>query len=414
MTDVTNRLCSNEVKDAGIEIQGLDLEDRGFETRAIKDGQNPDQWDSGIIIPPIHSGNIFKQDGPGLHRGYKYGRCGNPTRTSLESCLASLDNAKYGFAFASGLATVTGVCALLNAGDHVICGDDLYSGTNRHFAVIGKTKGLEVDFIDATVVDLVEKAIKPNTKLVWVESPSNPLLKVLDIPSIATVLKAKNQRILFVVDNTFMTPYLQKPLDMGADIATYSMSKYMNGHNDVIMGAITTNDEELANRIAYIENSMGLVPSPFDCYLANRGLKTLPIRMDRHIQNATEIAKFLEKHPSVEKVIYPGLESHPQYELAKRLCKGTSGMISFYIKGDLKTSTAFLKALKIVTLAGSLGGLESLIQLPSVMSHAPVPEDMRKQLGITDNLVRLSVGLETTADLIKDLDQALNIATADS
>lgn len=414
MTDVTDIVLRNEFGNSTIDSQELNFSDRGFETRAIQGGQNPEQWDSAIIIPPIHTGTTFKQDGPGLDKGYKYGRGGNPSRNSLETCLASLDNAKYAFAFASGLATVTGVCSLLNAGDHVICGDDLYSGTNRHFAIIGKSKGLEVDYIDVTIIDLVEKAIKPNTKLVWIESPTNPLLKVTDIPSVAALLKAKNQGIIFVVDNTFLTPYFQKPLDMGVDIATYSMSKYMNGHNDVIMGAITTNSEELANRIAFIENSMGLVPSPFDCYLAHRGLKTLPIRMERHTQNATAIAKFLKQHSSIEKVIYPGLESHPQYELFQKLCKGASGMISFYIKGDLEASKQFLKALKVITLAGSLGGLESLVQLPSVMSHAPVPEDIRKQLGITDNLIRLSVGLETTTDLIKDLDRALKIATADS
>lgn len=414
MTGVTNGVCSNKVGNGTTEKSTLEYSHKGFETRAIQVGQNPDQWSSGIVVPPIHTGTTFKQDGPGLHRGYEYGRSGNPTRNSLETCIASLDNAKHAFAFSSGLATITGVCALLNAGDHVICGDDVYGGTNRYFKNIGKSHGLEVDFIDTTVVDLIEKAIKPNTKMVWVESPTNPLLKVMDIPSIAAAIKAKNQGIIFVVDNTFLTPYLQKPLEMGADIAVYSMTKYMNGHSDVIMGAVTTNDEELGNRIAYIENSMGLVPSPFDCYLVNRSLKTLAIRMDRHIQNATEIAKFLEQHPLVEKVIYPGLESHPQYKLAKRLWKGPSGMISFYIKGDLNTSTAFLKALKIFILAESLGGFESLAELPSIMTHASVPEEMRKQLGISDNFIRLSVGLETAEDLIKDIDQALKVATAAS
>lgn len=414
MTGVTNGTCSIKIGNGTTETREHDYSDKGFETRAIQAGQDPDQWSSGIVVPPIHTGTTFKQDGPGLHRGYEYGRSGNPTRNSLEKCIASLDNAKYAFAFSSGLATVTGVCALLNAGDHVICGDDVYGGTNRYFKNIGKSHGLSVDFVDTTNVDLIEKAIKPNTKMVWVESPTNPTLKVMDIPSIAAVVKSKNQGILFAVDNTFLTPYLQRPLDLGADLGVYSMTKYMNGHSDVIMGAITTNDEELSNRIAYIENSMGLVPSPFDCYLVNRSLKTLAIRMDRHIQNATEVATFLEQHPLVEKVIYPGLESHPQYKLAKRLWKGASGMISFYIKGDLKTSTAFLKALKVFILAESLGGFESLAELPSIMTHASVPEAERLKLGISDNLIRISVGLETAADLVKDLDQALKVATASS
>ncbi|XP_066903441.1 putative cystathionine gamma-lyase 2 [Halyomorpha halys] len=413
MTDTANGSYGNNKAGSGAtDTHGPSLSNKGFETRAIHVGQSPDQWSSGIIVPPIHMGTTFKQYGPGLHKGYSHGRGGTPSRNSLEKCIASLDNAKYAFAFSSGMATVTCVSALVKPGDHVICGEDIYGGTNRHFAVIGKNNGLEVDFIDTTNVELVEKAIKPNTKLVWIESPSNPLLKVTDIPSVAAILKAKNQGIIFVVDNTFLTPYLQKPLDLGADIAMYSMTKYMNGHSDIIMGALTTNDDELSRRIPYIENYMGLIPSPFDCYLVTRGLKTLALRMERHTHNATEVAKFLEQHPLIEKVNYPGLESHPQYNLSKKLSKGASGIVSFYIKGNLQTSTAFSNALKIFTIAGSLGDCESLISLPVITSHGDIPEEERIKIGITDNLIRLSVGLETTADLIDDIDQALKVVAA--
>ncbi|XP_014291919.3 putative cystathionine gamma-lyase 2 [Halyomorpha halys] len=415
MTDTVNGSYGNNKAESGAtDNHGPSLSNKGFETRAIHVGQSPDQWSSGIIVPPIHMGTTFKQYGPGLHKGYSHGRGGTPSRNSLEKCIANLDNAKYAFAFSSGLATITGVCALLKVGDHVICGDDLFGGSAKHFSIIGTDRGLEVEFVDTTNVDLIEKAIKPNTKLIWIESPTNPTLKVSDIPSIATLVKTKNQGILFAVDNTFFTPYLLKPLDLGVDIAAYSLTKYMNGHTDLIMGAITTNNEEISKRIDFILSTMGSVPSPFDCYLVNRGLKTLALRMDRHVQNATEVARFLENHPQVERVIYPGLESHPQYNLVKKLSKGASGMIAFYIKGDFKTSTAFFEALKIFTLAGSLGGCESLAESPLKTSHESIREDLKQKLGINENLVRLSIGLETAADLIDDLDQALKIAAAAS
>lgn len=388
--------------------------DLDFETRAIHVGQNADQWKSGIVIPPIHLGTTFKQDGPGQHRGYEYGRSGNPSRAALESCLASLDNAKYGLAFASGLAAVTGVCALLESGDHVVSGDDVYGGTNRYFQNIGKNHGLDVDFVDTTVPEKVVNAIKPKTKMVWIENPTNPLLRVTDIPKLVELIKSINDKIIIVVDNTFLTPYLQKPLLMGADLVMYSLTKYMNGHSDVIMGAVTLNDEKIYQRMLYIQNSMGIIPSPFDCFLLNRSLKTLAVRMDRHISNAFEVARFLVKHPLVESVIYPGLESHPQYKLAKRIWSGPSSVISFYITGGLKETSAFLKALKIFTLAESLGGFESLAELPSIMTHASVPPEMREELKITDNLIRLSVGLESAKDLINDLDIALKAAKAAS
>lgn len=385
--------------------------DLDFETRAIHSGQSPDQWSSRIVVPPIHLGTTFKQDGPGQHRGFEYGRSGNPSRTALETCIASLDQAKYGLAFSSGLATLTGICALLETGDHVISGDDVYGGTNRYFRTVGKNNGLEVDFVDATVPEAVANAIKPNTKMVWIENPTNPLLRVTDIPKMVKVIKEKNDKIIIVVDNTFLTPYLQKPLLMGADIVMYSLTKYMNGHSDVIMGALALNNEELYQKMLFNQNSMGIVPSPFDCFLVNRSLKTLAVRMDRHISNAFEVARFLEKHPLVESVIYPGLESHPQYKIAKRIWSGPSSVVSMYIVGGLQESTAFLKALKIFTLAESLGGFESLAELPSIMTHASVPPKMREQLKITDNLIRLSVGLESAKDLINDLDQALKCAS---
>lgn len=389
-------------------------EDLTFSTRAIRAGQEPDQWSSGIVIPPIHLGTTFKQDAPGQHRGFEYGRSGNPSRASLEKCLASLDEAKYGLAFASGLAAVTGICGVLKTEDHIISGDDVYGGTNRYFRTVGKNHGLEIDFVDPTVPENVVNAIKPNTKMIWLENPTNPLLRVTDIPNLVKVVKAVNDKIIIVVDNTFLTPYLQQPLKMGVDIAMYSLTKYMNGHSDVIMGAVTLDNEQIYEKLLFNQNSMGIVPSPFDCFLVNRSLKTLSVRMDRHIQNATEVAIYLEKHPLVESVIFPGLPSHPQYELAKRIWYGPSGMISFYIKGGLSESTAFLKAVKIFTLAESLGGFESLAELPSVMTHASVPAEMRVQLKITDNLIRLSIGLESANDLIDDLAQAFKAASAAS
>ncbi|XP_066904237.1 putative cystathionine gamma-lyase 2 isoform X2 [Halyomorpha halys] len=384
--------------------------DQSFETRAIHEGQSPDQWKSGVIVPPIHTGSTYKQADPEEHSEYFYGRSGNPTRKSLETCIASLDKAKYALTFATGMAAVAGAGSLLKAGDHVILGDDLYGGTYSYFSTIAIDHGVQVEFVDTAVIENVENAFKPNTKMVYIESPTNPLLRVMDIPRLAAAVKSQSHHIILAVDNTFLSPYLQNPLLMGADIVIYSLSKYMNGHSDVIMGAITTSDDELYKRLAEIQHTAGPVPSSFDCYLVNRGLKTLSIRMDRHIENATKVAKFLEQHPLVEKVLYPGLESHPQYKLAQRLWAGPSGMISFYIKGDVDTSKAFLKALKIFALAVSLGGFESLVQLPSTMSHEAVPREMKEQLGITDNLIRLSIGLESATDLIKDIDQALKVA----
>ncbi|CAH1406452.1 unnamed protein product [Nezara viridula] len=405
-----HKLNSNGVSNGNDDADNISHPDQSFETRAIHAGQSPDQWESGAIVPPIHTGSTYKQADPQEHSEYFYGRIGNPTRSTLETCIASLDKAKYCLTFASGLASIAGVAGLLKAGDHVICGDDLYGGTHYYFKTIAKDNGVEVDFIDTTVIEKLENAFKPNTKMVYIESPTNPLLKIMDIPRLATAVKSESHDILFVVDNTFLTPYLQNPLSMGADVVVYSLTKYMNGHSDVIMGAITTNSDDLYNKLSYIQHIGGSVPSPFDCYLMNRSLKTLSIRMDKHIENATKVAQFLEHHPLVEKVLYPGLESHPQYKLAKRLWHGPSGMISIFLKGDLEMSKAFLKALKVFALAVSLGGFESLAELPTTMTHEGLPAETKQELGITDNLIRLSVGLESATDLIKDVDQALKVA----
>ncbi|KOC63060.1 Cystathionine gamma-lyase [Habropoda laboriosa] len=365
--------------------------EKGFATKAIHSGQDPLQWTHGPVVPPI---------------GYDYGRSGNPTRTVLETCLAALDNGKHGFAFASGLGATTTLTSLLNVGDHIISGDDIYGGTNRYFQKCLSITNIPVTFVDMTDVKNVTDNIKPNTKMVWLETPTNPLLKLIDIKAVIEAVKNKNPEIIVVVDNTFLTCYFQKPLDLDADIVVYSLTKYMNGHSDVIMGAAVTNRDDIAEKIKFLQKSMGIVPSPFDCSMVNRSLKTLELRMQQHMKNGLAVAKFLESHPYVEKVIHPYLSSHPQRELALRQTSGHSGMVSFYLKGDSKK---FLKALKVFTLAESLGGYESLAELPSTMTHASVPEETRAILGINDQLIRLSVGLETEQDILADLDQALKI-----
>ncbi|XP_058129841.1 cystathionine gamma-lyase isoform X2 [Anopheles ziemanni] len=382
---------------------------KGFSTKAIHVGQDADQWTSRAVVPPISMSTTFKQSGPAQHSGFEYGRSGNPTRDVLERCLASLDNGRFGLTFASGLGATTTVITMLKSGDHIVAGDDLYGGTNRLLRNVALKMGIEIDFVDLTDLPAVEKSIKPNTKLFWMETPTNPLLKVIDIRAVTDVAH-KQPGIVVVVDNTFLSSYLQRPLDLGADVVMYSLTKYMNGHSDVIMGAMVTNDEQVYEKLKFLQNATGIVPSPFDCYLVNRSLKTLALRMERHKTNSLTIAKFLEAHPKVERVIHPGLESHPQHELAKRQTYGHSGIMSFYIRGGLDEATAFLKALDVFTLAESLGGYESLAELPSVMTHASVPLEQRITLGITDGLVRLSVGLEDVDDLIADLKQALDKA----
>lgn len=390
--------------------EGFLQQEPGFATKAIHVGQEPEQWNSNAVIPPITLSTTFKQEAPAKHKGYEYGRSGNPSRSVLEACLASLDDAKYALCFASGLGATTALVHLLNAGDHMISVDDVYGGTYRYFNKAAACMNVETTFVDATEPSNLEKAIRPNTKLVWLESPTNPLLKVIDIKKIAEI--AHNRDILLAVDNTFLTPYFQRPLNLGADVVVYSLTKYMNGHSDVVMGAVTTNNEDIHTRLRFLQNALGIVPSPFDCYLVNRSVKTLHIRMREHMKNGLEVARYLEKHPLIEKVMHPGLPSHPQNELAKHQCYGHSGIFSMYIKGGLNESSEFLKALKVFALAESLGGFESLAELPSVMTHASIPREKREKTGITDNLVRLSVGLESSEDLIADLEQALEAAAS--
>ncbi|XP_018315202.1 putative cystathionine gamma-lyase 2 [Mycetomoellerius zeteki] len=378
--------------------------EKGFATIAIHAGQDPDQWNHCSVVPPMVMSTTFKQDSPAPPREYVYGRSGNPTRNVLETCLAALENAKHAFCFSSGLGTLTAIAGLLEAGDHLIVGDDLYGGTNRYIQKCSSKQGVQHTFVDMTDVQNVKDAIQPNTKMVWLETPTNPLMKLIDIKAVAESLKSRPD-IILVVDNTFLTCYYQRPLDLGADISMYSLTKYMNGHSDVIMGAAITRRSDLGQRLQFNQNAMGIVPSPFDCALVNRSLKTLELRMQKHMKSGFAVAMFLQSHPCVEKVLHPLLPSHPQHQLALTQQTGHSGMVSFYLKGD---SNRFLQALKIFTLAESLGGYESLAELPSVMTHASVPEDMRAKLGITDQLIRLSVGLESEEDLIADLEQALS------
>ncbi|ORX79158.1 cystathionine gamma-synthase [Anaeromyces robustus] len=387
----------------------MSQENFGFATRAIHVGQDPDPV-TGAVIPALSLATTFKQSAAGVHTGFEYSRTGNPTRNGFEKAVASLECAKYGIAFSSGSSTTAAIINLLKNGDHVVSIDDVYGGTNRFLNKVAITQGIETSFVDLTDPKILHTTIKSNTKLVWIETPTNPTMKMVDIEAIVKTVKEINKDIIVVVDNTFMSPYFQNPITFGADICVNSISKYINGHSDVIMGIAVTNNKEIHDRLRFIQNSVGSIPSPFDCYLANRGVKTLAVRMEQHQKNALAVAKFLEAHPLVEAVYYPGLESHPQHELAKKQMKGFGAMMSIRIKGNLDTSNKFLSSLKIFTLAESLGGVECLCELPCIMTHAAVPPEQRAKLGITDTLIRLSVGIENTEDIINDLDQALKIA----
>jgi len=375
-----------------------------FATRAIHAGQHPDPT-TGAIMTPVYLSSTYVQASPGVHKGYDYSRTSNPTRKAYEDCLASLESGKHGFAFASGCAASTTIMHLLKAGDHVVANDDMYGGTFRLFDKVIKNNGVEFSYVNLTNADNFAGAVKPNTKLVWLETPTNPMLKLVDIRKIAA--EAKKRGILTVVDNTFMSPYFQRPLELGADIVVHSTTKFINGHSDIVGGAVVTADDKLAERIGFFSNSIGAIQATFDSFLCMRSLKTLPVRMRAHAHNGLAIAEFLEKHPKVEKVIYPGLKSHPQYDLAREQMTGFGGMITFYVKGGLNESRAFLEKVKIFSLAESLGGVESLIEHPAIMTHASVPAETRRTLGIADNLVRLSVGIEDLNDLLWDLEQAL-------
>ncbi len=375
-------------------------ENLGFSTRAIHAGQSPDPT-TGAIMTPLYLTSTYVQESPGVHKGWEYSRTHNPTRRAYENCMASLESGKYGFAFASGCAATTTILHLLKGGDHVVAMDDMYGGTFRLFDKVLRHDGMDFSFVDLTKVENFEKAIKPNTKLVWLETPTNPTLKLVDIKKISALAKAKG--ILVAVDNTFMSPYFQRPLELGADIVVHSATKYVGGHSDVVGGIVVTSREDIAERMAFLSNSMGGVQGAFDSFMCLRSLKTLPLRMKAHQENAMAVAKFLESHPKVEKVIYPGLESHPQHALAKEQMHGFGGMITFYIKGGMDSARKFLENVNVFALAESLGGVESLIEHPAIMTHASVPAENRKALGIDDSLIRLSVGVEDLNDLIADL-----------
>lgn len=376
----------------------------GFGTRAIHAGQPPEEK-TGAVMTPIFQTSTYAQTSPGNHSGYEYSRTDNPTRTAYQECLAALEGGKYALAFASGLATTSCILQTLKSGDHVVCCDDVYGGTYRLFERVYRPMGIDFTFVEMTDLAKFEAAFKPSTKLVWIETPTNPTLKLIDIEKVAAISRKKGA--ISVVDNTFMSAYFQKPLALGADIVMHSITKYMNGHSDVVGGALMTSDTALYDQLKFLQNAVGAVPAPMDCFLVMRGLKTLHVRMDRHAENAMKVAHFLEKHAKVERVIYPGLESHPQHALAKKQMSGFGGMITFFIKGGLPEARTFLEKVKLFTLAESLGGVESLIEHPAIMTHASVPAENRKALGIHDNLVRVSVGIEDIVDLLKDLEQAL-------
>jgi len=376
----------------------------GFGTQAIHAGQAPDPV-TGSVMVPIYQTSTYAQESPGKHKGYEYSRTDNPTRTAYQQCVAALENGKYALAFSSGLATVDTLMHTLKSGDHVIAADDVYGGTFRLFDKVITRFGIEFTFMDLSDPAKVEAAIRPNTKMLWIETPTNPTLKIFDIAALATLARAKN--VLSVVDNTFMSPYFQRPLDLGADLVVHSVTKYMNGHSDVVGGVLVTNHDALYTELKFLQNSIGAIPGPQDCFLVMRGLKTLHVRMKQHAENAMTVARFLEAHPKVEKVIYPGLPSHPQYDLAKKQMTGFGGMISFYVKGDLASARKVLEKVRIFALAESLGGVESLVEHPAIMTHASVPAENRKALGIHDTLIRISVGIEEADDLVEDLRQAL-------
>ncbi len=376
----------------------------GFGTLAIHAGQPPEA-STGAVMTPIFQTSTYVQESPGKHRGYEYSRTDNPTRTAYQACVAALEGAKHALAFSSGLATTDAILHTLRTGDHVVSCDDVYGGTFRIFDQVFKKMGIEFTFVDLSDLKQAEAAFRPNTKLLWMETPTNPMLKILDIHALSSL--ARKRGILTVVDNTFMSSYFQKPLQLGADLVVHSVTKYMNGHSDVVGGVLATNRSELYSELKFLQNAVGAVPAPMDCFLVMRGLKTLHVRMERHEKNAMEIAKFLESHPKVERVIYPGLKSHPQHLLAKKQMSGFGGMITFFLKGDLVAARKFLEKVQLFALAESLGGVESLIEHPAIMTHASIPAETRKLLGIHDNLIRASIGIEDVTDLKADLERAL-------
>lgn len=376
-----------------------------FSTKAVHAGVEPDP-STGAIMTPIFQTSTYVQSAPGHHKGYEYSRTHNPTRTALQNALAALENGKHGLCFASGMASIDAVVKLMKPGDEVVSTSDLYGGSYRLFTKIFAPYGIKFSFVDMEDPANVAAAITPKTKLVWVETPTNPTLRIVDIAAIAKLTAGKD--ILLAVDNTFASPYLQNPMDLGADIVMHSVTKFLGGHSDVVMGALIVNDDELADRLAFIQNSCGGTPGPQDCFLVLRGLKTLHLRMERHSLNGRAIAEWLVKHPKVGKVYWPGLESHVNHDVAKRQMRDFGGMMSFSIKGDKQEDAMkFLSSCKLFTLAESLGGVESLMGHPATMTHASIPREVRLRSGVTDSLIRLSVGVEDARDLIADLEKAL-------
>ena len=374
---------------------------KGFATRAIHAGQEPDPT-TGAVITPIYATSTYVQESPGKHKGFDYARSINPTRLAYEKCIADLEGGTRGFAFASGLAAMSTVLELLESGSHIVVSDDLYGGTFRLFDKVRKqSAGLEFTYVDLTDASGFEKAIKNNTRMVWIETPSNPLLKIIDLEAIAKI--AREHKIFSVSDNTFATPWIQRPIEFGFDIVVHSATKYLNGHSDLVSGVAVVSDKELGDRMWFLQNSIGAIAGAFDSFLVLRSLKTLALRMERHCANALEIARWLEEQPQVEKVMYPGLKSHPQHDLARTQMRGFGGMVSIVLKTDLEGTKRFLENTHLFALAESLGGVESLINHPALMTHASVPKEKRDELGVGDSLVRLSVGVEDLRDLIDDL-----------
>ena len=375
-------------------------------TRAIHAGQSPDP-STGAVMTPIYATSTYAQQSPGVHQGYEYSRSHNPTRFAYERCIAALEGGKNGYAFASGLAATSTVLDVLDSGSHVICMDDVYGGTYRQFErVRRRSAGLDFSFVDLNDMAALAAAVKPNTKLIWCETPTNPLLKIVDIARLAEF--ARKRGIRLAVDNTFSSPILQRPLEMGAHLVMHSATKYLNGHSDMVGGMIVVGDDtELAEQMTFLQNAVGGVQGPFDSFLALRGLKTLHLRMKAHCENAGALADWLNTHPAIDKVIYPGLAAHPQHELAKRQMDGFGGMISILLKGGLLAARNFMERTELFTCAESLGGVESLVNHPAIMTHASIPPERRAALGVTDNLVRLSVGVEDVADLRDDIEAAL-------
>ena len=374
----------------------------GFATRAIHAGQEPDP-STGAIMTPIYATSTYVQQSPGKHKGYDYARSINPTRLAYEKCIADLESGTRGFAFASGLAAMSTALELIDSGSHVVVSDDLYGGTFRLFdKVRRRSANLDFTYVDLTDATRFEREIKPNTRMVWIETPSNPLLKIIDLEAIARVAREKN--IISVSDNTFASPWIQRPIESGFDLVIHSATKYLNGHSDIVGGvAVVGDNKEMADQMAFLQNSVGAVAGPFDSFLVMRSLKTLALRMERHCANAIEIARWLEEQPHVKSVYYPGLKSHPQHDLARTQMRGFGGMVTMVLKTDLEGTRRFLENTHLFSLAESLGGVESLINHPALMTHASVPKEQREALGVTDSLVRLSVGVEDVRDLIDDL-----------